>query len=244
MKTQKAIDQLVIYRQTAGSGDLSAWSRSGAKRVFDFVAIVVFAPILAPLLTGLALAVFVTSGAPIVFRQIRAGKNGTPFIILKFRTMKPGNHALQSAIAIESSDRITRFGSVLRRTKLDELLQVFNILAGDMSLVGPRPKVPEQQLAPLDCRPGLTGPATLSFAREETLLAQIPVGNRLSFYYETIIPAKLKLDSDYMKRATMASDFSILLRTVLGRWGGNDTKPESARFGNGFEETPKEASAS
>lgn len=225
------------------SESLSPWSRSRAKRIFDIGAIVVSLPILAPALGILALGVFLTSGAPVIFRQKRSGIGNDRFAIFKFRTMKPDGSAPNSAISIESADRITWFGGFLRKTKLDELPQVINILAGDMSLVGPRPKVPEQQLVPLNCRPGLTGPATLAFAREETLLMQIPKDERTAFYYDAVLPAKQQADSEYMQRATLGSDLRILLNTALGRWDVYALDTTFARRAGRYEEASNEANA-
>lgn len=221
--------------------DLSPWSRSRAKRLFDIAGIIVFLPLLALLLIVLALGVLVTSGAPAFFRQRRAGRNGEEFVIYKFRTMTPQSAPVQSPISIESSDRVTWFGAILRKSKLDELPQVLNILSGDMSLVGPRPKVPEQQLIQLQSRPGLTGPATLAFAREESLLAQIPKSERSAFYFEVILPAKQKADSEYLRRATMASDLRILLNTVLGRWNAYEPQTELNGGGRSYEPATSKA---
>lgn len=229
-----------------GSTGLSSWSRSRAKRIFDIGAVVVSLPVLAPVLGILALGVFVTSGAPVIFRQKRSGIGSDHFAIFKFRTMQPeppDTSATTSALSIESADRITWFGSFLRKTKLDELPQVINILAGDMSLVGPRPKVPEQQLVPLTCRPGLTGPATLAFAREEILLMQIPKAGRTAFYYDAVLPAKQKADSEYMRQATLASDLRILLNTALGRWDAYEPNVSFAGRANRYEEASNEANA-
>lgn len=198
--------------------ELSRWSQSRAKRILDVAAVLLGLPIVAPLLVLIALAVFVTSGAPLIFRQRRMGRHGVPFAIYKFRTMQPAQAGGESAIAAESANRVTWLGSLLRRSKLDELPQIFNVLAGKMSLVGPRPKVPEQQLEPLPCRPGLTGAATLAFACEGALLMQIPPDAVAEFFHNTILPAKRRLDTQYMRKATLLSDLRMLVDTVLGRW--------------------------
>lgn len=197
---------------------LSSWNRSRAKRAMDIAIVLAFSPILFPVLAAIALAVLVTSGAPIFFRQERVGSHGVPFPIYKFRTMRPALVQPPSAMAIASAGRITRLGAFLRKSKLDELPQVFNVLAGDMSLVGPRPKVPEQQPTPFPCRPGLTGAATLAFAREETLLLRIASADLDEYFNKTILSAKKDLDADYLRQATLWSDFRILINTALGRW--------------------------
>ncbi|HWT65778.1 MAG TPA: sugar transferase [Terracidiphilus sp.] len=210
-----------------GAEELSAWTRSVAKRAFDVGIVLIALPLLAPVLACIALAVFATSGAPILFLQVRVGRNGRLFAIYKFRTMRHEASRPLSSLAVGSADRVTRLGTWLRRTKLDELPQVFNILAGEMSLVGPRPKVPEQQPGPLACRPGLTGAATLEFAREEALLKQVPEEEVNDFFNNTILPVKRRLDADYMQRATMTSDLALIANTVLGRWQWLPAEPSS-----------------
>lgn len=198
--------------------DLSPWSRSHARRVFEFTAIAASAPVLL-LLTGIiAMAAGATSGLPILFRQKRKGALDSTFNILKFRTMRLSTDSRASAIAVESAHRITPFGAFLRRTKLDELPQVWNVLRGEMSLVGPRPKVPEQQTEPLPCRPGITGVAALAFFREESLLQELAPELVTSFFHQQILPAKLNLDAAYMSKASLGSDLHIILDTVMGRW--------------------------
>lgn len=199
--------------------ELSRWSRSRGKRIFDVAAVLVCSPILLPLLAVIAAAVLLTSGVPVIFRQYRMGRDGVPFAIYKFRTMRPSNARGGSAIAIASASRITWLGALLRKTKLDELPQLFNVLTGEMSLVGPRPKVPEQQLMPLPCRPGLTGAATLAFAREESILMPVPRDALAVFFRDSVLPAKHELDVRYARQATLRSDLRILADTILGRWG-------------------------
>ena len=199
--------------------ELSPWTASRLKRVLDVCAVLAWMPMIAPLLLVTAFAVLIASGAPVIFRQKRVGRFGGEFAIYKFRTMRHSPRGNKSALATDSADRVTALGFLLRRTKLDELPQVFNVLNGDMSLVGPRPRVAEQQMDRLTCRPGLTSPATLAFAREETLLMQIPQDLLTDYYHKTILPTKHRLDVEYFKRATLLSDLSILIDTALGRWG-------------------------
>lgn len=197
---------------------LSQWTRSRAKRAMDVGIVLAFLPLLLPVLALVALAVLVTSGAPVFFRQERVGQQGVRFLIYKFRTMHPAHAHRPSAIAIESAHRITWLGVLLRKTKFDELPQIFNVLGGDMSLVGPRPKVPEQQLEPLPCRPGITGAAALAFAREETILQEIAPDDLALYFSQTILSTKWRLDAEYLRHATIWSDLLILVDTVLGRW--------------------------
>jgi lipopolysaccharide/colanic/teichoic acid biosynthesis glycosyltransferase len=202
--------------------ELSPWTRSGAKRAMDVGIVLASSPILIPVLAAIALAVLVTSGAPIFFLQERLGPNGVPFFIYKFRTMRPALVHPSSAIAIDSANRITWLGALLRRSKLDELPQIFQVLTGEMSLVGPRPKVPEQEPKPFPCRPGLTGAATLAFAREETILQGIDSADLAEYFQTTVLAAKREIDADYLGRATIWSDLRILVNTVLGRWESYD----------------------
>lgn len=198
---------------------LSAWTMSYGKRLFDVTLVLMSLPLLLPLLLAIFLAVYISSGAPVLFRQTRTGRGGQPFSLYKFRTMSHSRGMPENTFAELLPGKVTRFGQNLRRSKLDELPQVFNVLTGTMSLVGPRPKIPEQQLADFGCRPGITGAATLAFAREEVILAQIPTQRLGDFYRTEVLPVKQLMDSDYMARASLASDLSILLRTVTGRWG-------------------------
>jgi lipopolysaccharide/colanic/teichoic acid biosynthesis glycosyltransferase len=114
--------------------------------------------------------------------------------------------------------QITRLGQVLRRWKLDELPQFFNVLRAEMSLVGPRPKIPEHGEPRCGCRPGITGAATLAFAHEELLFASIPKYRLDTFYSHVVLPLKHRLDADYMARATFFSDVMMLFNTALRRW--------------------------
>jgi lipopolysaccharide/colanic/teichoic acid biosynthesis glycosyltransferase len=196
---------------------LSAWARSRSKRAFDVAVVLASLPILLPLLIVIALAVLLTSGCPILFRQIRVGRSGQPFTIYKFRTMQRSD--IDKTAFLASEEHVTPFGRLLRHFKLDEPPQVFNVLLGDMSLVGPRPKIPAQQLACFSCRPGITGPATLVFAREEVLFSHISADLLADFYKTAVLPAKQQLDADYMQRATLPSDLQILISTLIGNWG-------------------------
>ncbi|HET7104585.1 MAG TPA: sugar transferase [Terracidiphilus sp.] len=198
---------------------LSSWPYSRGKRMFDVTAVLLFSPLLLPLLVFVTAAVWISSGMPVIFRQLRMGRGGVPFAIYKFRTMQTSKAGSGSGIAIESARRITWMGYLLRRLKLDELPQLVNVLIGDMSLVGPRPKVPEQQPYPLPCRPGLTGVATLVFAREEAMLQAVPPDELNEYFHKKILPAKRALDAEYLRSATIWSDIQILVNTVVGRWG-------------------------
>lgn len=202
----------------ANQFEMSSWTQSRAKRAVDVGMVLVLSPLWLPVLAVVALAVCLISGPPVLFRQQRAGLNGELFVIYKFRTMRLGSAAPTSAIATDSAERITWLGKLLRKSKMDELPQIINVFVGEMSLVGPRPKVPEQQPEPLPCRPGLTSPATLAFAREEVILQSVAPDELEDCYYNTILPAKARLDADYLRSATVWTDLRILVNTVIGRW--------------------------
>lgn len=193
------------------------------KRLFDLLAAALGLLLLAPLLLAVALWVKLDSPGPVFFRQERVGRFGRPFLISKFRSMRADASGLP--LTIGDDPRITRAGRWLRRTRLDELPQLFDVLRGDMSLVGPRPEVPrylahyppalrERALA---VRPGMTDPASLQFIDEATLLARAADPERE--YIEVILPAKLQCAADYAEQASLRSDLALLFRTLRVLWG-------------------------
>ncbi len=149
------------------------WADSSAKRWFDLALVLAISPALLPLSFAVTIAIRWASPGPVLFRQKRVGRNGTRFTMFKFRTMI---RSRRNRLAISTVDdpAISSIGRLLRRWKLDELPQFLNVVRGEMSLVGPRPKVPQQQAGSPMWRPGITGAATIAFANEETLLAGIP----------------------------------------------------------------------
>ncbi len=189
-----------------------------AKRLFDVIASALGLLLLSPLLLAAAVWVRLDSPGPVLFRQRRVGRFGVPFTIHKFRTMRvePG-----AAITVGEDPRITRSGRVLRQTKLDELPQLWDVLRGAMSLVGPRPELPRYvELYPealkhavLAVRPGITDPASLAYSHEADLLAAAADPERE--YRDVILPAKLRLSADYAARASLASDLKLIGRTLL-----------------------------
>jgi lipopolysaccharide/colanic/teichoic acid biosynthesis glycosyltransferase len=189
----------------------------------------------------MALAVRMTSPGPAFFLQVRTGLHAKPFRILKFRTMKP--RALENAPLLTASDdsRITGFGRWLRKTKIDELPQLINVLKGDMSFVGPRPEVPrytskysESQARIFAARPGITGPSII--LNEEQLMAN--QADKERFYLTVILPAKLEIDLAYCEHITFSQDLRYILLT-LARLGersqpnapSTDTIQHLARIG-------------
>ena len=197
---------------------LSPWSGSAAKRVFDAGCALLALPVLAPLVLFVAATVWITSPGPVLFRQKRVGRNGRIFTIFKFRTLVHAPMGPHRPITTLENQSFTPVGPFLRRWKLDELPQLANVLLGHMSLVGPRPKMPEHTIFHLCCRPGLTGLATLAFADEEAMLSRVCGDELDAFYRNVVLPAKHKIDSEYLARATFRSDVELLFRSVLRRW--------------------------
>lgn len=197
---------------------LSPWSRSKAKRIFDCACVLLVLPLLLPFMLVISLAVRMTSDGPALFRQKRVGLHGHAFTILKFRTMQLATTEAHHAITTAGNQRFTPVGPFLRRWKLDELPQLLNVLWGDMSLVGPRPKMPEHVISELSCRPGITGAATIAFAREEAVLDRVPRHHLDAYYHAVVLPAKRRLDAEYMASATFFSDLRVIVNSVLRRW--------------------------
>jgi lipopolysaccharide/colanic/teichoic acid biosynthesis glycosyltransferase len=189
------------------------------KRGFDLIAALVGLVISSPLMLTVALLIKIDSPGSVFFRGERVGKNGELFRILKFRTMVANAAQLGPNITSASDPRITRVGRWLRRTKTDELPQLWNVLAGDMSLVGPRPEDPHyvalytsEQRQVLNMRPGITSPASLVYRNEERMLAD-PEWEKV--YLTQVLPAKLAIDLDYFSQRTLLSDIVLILRTIL-----------------------------
>jgi lipopolysaccharide/colanic/teichoic acid biosynthesis glycosyltransferase len=192
----------------------SPWALSRLRRCFDCSIALCAILISLPLFFAVGLAVLLTSRGPILFRQKRMGRNGVEFTLYKFRSMKTGNQS-GARITVSGDSRVTRVGSLLRRYKLDELPQFWNVLKGDMSLVGPRPKLSDHEALLLSVRPGITGPATLAFRHEEEMLRGIPEHGLEIFYEVFIKPAKAHIDFEYMCNATCMTDIKLLWATVL-----------------------------
>jgi lipopolysaccharide/colanic/teichoic acid biosynthesis glycosyltransferase len=188
------------------------------QRFFDIAAAALGLVLLTPLLLALPLLILAADRPPVLYSQMRIGKNGKLFRIWKFRTMRPNSRG--GRITAEGDSRVTRVGAVLRKFKLDELPQLFNVLIGDMSLVGPRPEVPEfvRLAAPiwqavLQVRPGVTDLATLLFRDEEKLLGSST--DPVAFYRETVLPTKLILNLGYIRYRSFGRDLKLLLLTVF-----------------------------
>ena len=189
-----------------------------AKRLFDVAASAAGVVAAAPLLVATAALVKLSSPGPVIFRQQRVGKGGKPFELWKFRTMRPATGG--PLVTAGGDSRITPIGRLLRKSKLDELPELLNVLKGDLSLVGPRPEVPryvalypERERTFLQqIRPGITDPATVRFRNEEEMLARSSDPERT--YVDEILPLKVRLYCNYLEQASFVGDLSILLQTI------------------------------
>ncbi len=191
-----------------------------AKRLFDLAAAGTGLLVLAPLLAAIGLLILVEDGRPVFFRQERVGRDGRPFRIWKFRTMVRDAERRGTAITVGRDPRITRIGHWLRRFKLDELPQLWNVVRGEMSLVGPRPEVPRyvalytpEQRRVLALVPGITDPASIAYRDEAALLAESDDPERL--YVERIMPDKIRINLDYAARRSLWSDLRVILETLV-----------------------------
>jgi lipopolysaccharide/colanic/teichoic acid biosynthesis glycosyltransferase len=193
---------------------------TASKRLYDLAFSGIGLLVLSPVLALLALLVKFSDGGPVFYRQQRVGLGGRQFRIWKFRSMVVDADRLGIAVTRDGDPRITRVGRFLRKTKMDELPQLWNVFAGDMSLVGPRPEVPRyverytpEQRQILQLKPGITDLATLRFRNEEELLRAAEDTER--FYIEHCIPRKIELNLEYARRAGIWADTLIILRTLL-----------------------------
>lgn len=190
------------------------------KRIFDIVASSIGIILLSPVLVGIAIAIKLGSEGPCFFKQVRVGKDEKEFRILKFRTMVVNAESIGTQITVGKDNRITGVGHFLRKTKLDELPQLINVLKGDMSLVGPRPEVPkyvklytDEQRKVFQVRPGITDYASIEYRDENELLGS--VDNPEEFYINTIMKDKLQLNMKYIEKNNLIIDIGIILKTIL-----------------------------
>jgi lipopolysaccharide/colanic/teichoic acid biosynthesis glycosyltransferase len=188
------------------------------KRLFDILMSAFVLVVLSPLLLLLSVAIIIDSGFPVFFSQVRVGRGFRKFRLRKFRTMRTGLSG--SLITVAGDSRITRLGRLLRNAKLDEVPQFWNVLCGEMSVVGPRPEVPEyvalfqeryQRI--LAVRPGITDLASIHFRNEEAVLAMSR--DPLCDYRERVLPMKLDLADRYLQTRSFCGDFAIIARTAL-----------------------------
>ena len=201
------------------------WLKWLFDRFVGLIGLVVLSPVL---LVVAVLVAVMTPGGPVIFSQKRVGKDGKLFTIRKFRTMT-ANHG-GSSVSVAGESRITTLGAKLRHYKLDELPELWNVLKGDMSFVGPRPDVPGyadqlkgEDREVLKLRPGITGPATLKYRDEEDLLARVVkegidgYTDPVKYNDEVIFPDKVRLNRFYLNHYSFWSDIKMLFATVLGR---------------------------
>lgn len=189
------------------------------KRLFDIIVSATFLIILFPLFTLISIWIILDSRGGIFYTQKRVGRNNVDFSMYKFRSMRPGSDAKGLLTVGERDPRVSRAGYFLRKSKLDELPQLFNILKGQMSFIGPRPEVRkyvdlynEDQLAVLNVRPGLTDYASLAYIAENELLENSPDPEKT--YIEEIMPAKLELNLKYIQEQSLLVDTGILFKTI------------------------------
>jgi lipopolysaccharide/colanic/teichoic acid biosynthesis glycosyltransferase len=187
------------------------------KRLVDIVVSLVLLLVASPVLALAALVILFTSPGPVLFRQVRMGRGFQPFEILKLRTMMHAHAGF--AYTLGPDPRITPVGRLLRRTKLDELPQLWNVLWGEMSLVGPRPVIPELTrefyegyALLLKARPGLTDPASLKYSQEARLLERAE--DAMHFFKTVVTPDKIRISVDYLSRATLWTDTVTLAMTA------------------------------
>lgn len=190
-----------------------------AKRLFDIIFSILGIVILSPFLLIISVLILFTSAGGAFYRQIRVGKNGNEFKVFKFRTMRKDADKSGSLTVGMRDNRITAIGFYLRKYKLDELPQLFNILLGEMSFVGPRPEVPKyvalydnEQKAVLAVKPGLTDYASIVYSEENKLLATAE--NPEEFYVKKVMPAKLKLNLRYINEMNLETDLKVILKTI------------------------------
>jgi lipopolysaccharide/colanic/teichoic acid biosynthesis glycosyltransferase len=191
------------------------------KRAIDIVGSVVGLVVLLPLLVTVAIMIKFDSPGPVFFRQVRVGRGGRSFRILKFRTMCVGAEQLGTALTVRADKRVTRVGKFLRRTKIDELPQLVNVLTGSMSLVGPRPEVPqyikfytpEQRSLICSMRPGMTDYASILLRDESSLFD--PDSDPVEIYRQTILPVKFRCYQRYVREMGVLNDLRIILGTIL-----------------------------
>ena len=190
------------------------------KYVFDrtaaFLGLILLLPIL--IICSIIIAIKMPNG-PIIFKQKRVGQYGRLFTMYKFRTMKNNHHG--SSISIAGENRITPIGAFLRKYKIDELPELWNVLIGDMSLVGPRPDVPGyadvlegKNREILKLKPGITGPASLKYRNEENILAQ--QDNPQKYNDEVIYPDKVRINLEYLHQWSFWNDLVIIYKTIVG----------------------------
>ena len=190
------------------------------KRVFDILCSLAALILLSPIMLFIAVWVRLDSRGPALFQQVRVGKGECRFMLLKFRSMGVGAEGQGPSITTATDQRITRAGNILRKTKLDELPQLINVIRGDMSIVGPRPEVPKyvekysehERCLIFTIRPGITDNASILFRNESVLLAE--ADDAEGYYIEEMLPKKLALYVEYAENHSLAGDLKVIWKTI------------------------------
>lgn len=192
----------------------------GIKRCFDFIVSLIGIIILSPVFIIVSIAIKLDSKGNILFLQKRVGRYGKEFNIYKFRTMVTDAEKLGKQITIGKDNRITKVGAFLRKFKIDELPQLFNVFKGDMSLVGPRPEVPKyvslysfEQKKVLNVRPGITDMASLRYKDENDILGKVE--NPEEYYINVIMKDKLNLNLEYIEKSNIFFDIYLIVKTII-----------------------------
>ncbi|MBR3355915.1 MAG: sugar transferase [Oscillospiraceae bacterium] len=190
------------------------------KRCFDIFASLLMIIILSPLIIGISVAVKISSPGPVFFRQVRISKYGKEFRIYKFRSMIVGADKIGPLVTTDNDSRITGVGHFIRKTHFDEIPQLFNVLAGDMSFVGTRPEVKkyvdkytDEMMATLLLPAGITSEASIDYRDEAQLISDSSDAD--STYINVVLPAKMKLNLKYLSEFSLLKDLNILIRTFL-----------------------------
>ena len=190
------------------------------KRIFDIVLAIIILIILSPLFIVLSIAVKIDSNGPIMFRQTRVTQYGKRFKIFKFRTMVDNADKIGSQITTKNDKRVTRVGKILRKYRLDEIPQLFNIIAGDMSFVGTRPEVPkyvekytEEMMATLLLPAGVTSEASIQYKDEELFLSE--VNDVDVIYINKVLPEKMKYNLKSIREFSLLSDIRTMFKTLI-----------------------------
>jgi len=213
----------VVQEERFESSTASRWCLSRSKRRIDLmIALLVLGAFSLPML-AIGMCVRMSSKGPSLFVQWRVGRGGRLFRIYKFRSMTVcADGQRGSGLTKDGDSRITRLGYWLRKFKLDELPQFYNVLRGEMSLVGPRPKLPQYEaVTKMPYRPGITGAATLVFRCEEEMLSDVEPSHLDAYYNRHIRPLKARIDARYMSRATLWSDAGLIAATFFSCFMSN-----------------------
>jgi lipopolysaccharide/colanic/teichoic acid biosynthesis glycosyltransferase len=191
---------------------------SPLKQIFDTTMATLGLLALAPVFVVVAVLIKLEDGGPVFYKAKRVGLRGKLFPLYKFRSMRVDADRMGPGITTSGDPRITRIGAWVRRTKVDELPQLLNVIAGDMSLVGPRPEDPRyvalytpEQRQILQVRPGITSAASLAYRHEEQMLSG---PNWQDTYINEVMPAKLAIDLEYLARRNLLTDLTLILRTI------------------------------